>query len=142
MTAERRRIRAEEAEAARRQVEREARQVRTGPLPMAVPGQLAAQVAAPAGAANTGSVFPVPDTRKRSEMVTYHSVEGGTGTDERLTYATRVLMTIAVLVGLAGLLWWAVGAFGDGIGSVLDLFRSEETEPDPIVGALRLLGWV
>ena len=140
ITAERRRK--EETEAARRQVEREARQARTGPLPVAVPGRLAAQVAAPAGAANTGSVFPVPDTRKRSEMVTYHSVEGGTGSDERLTYTSRVLMTIAVLVGLAALLWWALGAFGEGIGSVLDLFRGEETEPDPIVDALRLIGWV
>jgi hypothetical protein len=141
MAAERRHARVEEAQTAARQVEQQARQIRTGPLPMAVPGSLAAQVAAPAGAVNTGSVFPVPDTRRQSEMVTYHSVEGAGSSDDRIMYATRVLLTVAVLVGLAGLLWWAVGAFGEGLSSVLDLFRGEETDPDPAIGALRLMGW-
>jgi transcriptional regulator with XRE-family HTH domain len=142
MEAERRQARAREAEKARRQVERQARQARTGALPTAVPGGLAERVAPPAGAANTGSVFPVPDTRTRSETVTYRSAPGGDRPDERSIYAGRVLMTIAVLIGLAGLLWWALGAFGEGIGSVLDLFRGDETDTDPIVDALRMVGWV
>jgi hypothetical protein len=37
----------------------------------------------------------------------------------------RVLLTLAVLVLLAGLLWWAVGSLGDGFGAIFDLLRGE-----------------
>lgn len=140
--AARREARREESDAARHRLEEEARQQRTGPLPMVVPGGLAARVAAPSGVANTGSVFPVPDTRRRSETVTYRSVEGGAPPDERMTYVGRVILTIVVFIGLLALLWWALGAFGDGVGSVLDLFRGDQSEPGQTEGALQLTGWV
>jgi transcriptional regulator with XRE-family HTH domain len=94
-------------------------------------------VPAPAGAANTGSVFPVPDTKRGSERVTYQGVGKVPAERERLLYALRVVGTVAALVAGVGLLWWAFGSLGDGLGAVLDLFRGGE-ESLGAVGTLLL----
>jgi transcriptional regulator with XRE-family HTH domain len=90
---------------------------------------------APAGAANTGAVFPVPDTKQGSERVTYQGTGDGPAPDERLTYLARRAATAAVLVALAGLLWWAMGSLGDGLGAILDLLRGG-TSPAPDMAGL------
>lgn len=89
-------------------------------------------VPAPAGAANTGSVFPVPDTKRGSERVTYHGVGEVPANRERFLYTLRVVGTIAALVIGAGLLWWAFGSLNEGLGAVFDLFRGGEESPDAI----------
>jgi transcriptional regulator with XRE-family HTH domain len=44
--------------------------------------------------------------------------------DEERFYRTRRVATSVALIGLGLLLWWAVGELGDGIGNLLDLFRT------------------
>ena len=95
-------------------------------------------VAAPAGAANTGAVFPVPDTKRGSERVTYQGVGEVPANRERFLYTLRIVGTAAALVAGAGLLWWAFGSLGDGLGAVFDLLRGGEESPDAI-GTLRLM---
>jgi transcriptional regulator with XRE-family HTH domain len=107
----------------------EARAARTAALPVALHQSAAPP---PAGAANTGSVFPVPDSRRSSERVTYRGVGEATPPSERLTYAVRILLTVTMLLVLAGLLWWAVGSLGDGFGAVLDLLRGGPGEADGV----------
>lgn len=108
--------RAVAAVAAHRRIVEEAA-ARTGPLPMP------ARAPAPAGSANTGAVFPVPDTKRGSERVTYEGLGEVPPQRERLLYVLRLVGTVAALVVLAGLLWWAVGSLGDGLGAVVDLLR-------------------
>ncbi|MCJ7726732.1 MAG: helix-turn-helix transcriptional regulator [Acidimicrobiia bacterium] len=83
-------------------------------------------VPAPAGAANTGSVFPVPDTKRGSERVTYQGIGEVPAGRDRLIYTLRVVGTVIALVAGAGLLWWAFGSLTDGLGAVFDLFRGGE----------------
>ncbi len=112
---------------------------RKGLLPM--PPSARMQAPPPAGAANTGVVFPVPDTKKGSERVTYQGVGETSPRQDRLTYLFRVIATVVVLVVLAWLLWWAMGSLGDGLRSVLNLFRGgEESLRVPEVAGLILSG--
>jgi hypothetical protein len=46
------------------------------------------------------------------------------GPEDEQVYTLRRLRTTAALIGLGIVLWWAVGALGEGIGDVFDLFRS------------------
>jgi len=127
-TAETRLRLAEEAVAARR-----------APLPTPPPGRQPAP--APAGSANTGSVFPVPDAKRGSERVTYQGLGEVPAGHDRFTYNARLIGTILVLVVLTGMLWWAVGSLGDGLGAVLDLFRGGgESMQAPGVAGLILGG--
>jgi len=51
--------------------------------------------------------------------------------DEQL-YLLRRIGATGVLLGLGIILWWAFGALGDGLGDVLDLFRTPaNTSPVP-----------
>ncbi|MFH2072471.1 MAG: helix-turn-helix transcriptional regulator [Actinomycetota bacterium] len=112
---------------------------RRGPLWM--PPQADRSAPPPAGAANTGSVFPVPDTKKGSERVTYEGVGETSAQRDRLTYVFRMIGTIVALVILAGLLWWAMGSLGDGLRSILDLLKGgEDSLPAPEVVGLILSG--
>jgi len=135
MTLAQRYDRHREAADARAREAVEARAARTAVLPFSPPGGTAPP---PAGAANTGTVFPVPDSRRRSERVTYRGVGDAALPRERLTYALRVLLTVAVLAMMAGLLWWAFASLGDGFGAVLDLLRGRPDEADGIVQGLGL----
>jgi hypothetical protein len=112
---------------------------RRGPLWM--PRQADRSAPPPAGAANTGSVFPVPDTKKGSERVTYEGVGETAAQRDRLTYLFRVIGTIVALVILAGLLWWAMGSLGAGLRAILDLLKGgEESLRAPEVAGLILSG--
>jgi len=129
-TAESRMRRAEEAESARR-----------APLPAGPKFVARRSAPAPAGAANTGVVFPVPDTRRGSERVTYEGIGEAPESRDRLTYVVRLLGTITALVILGGLLWWAVGSLGDGLGAVMDLLRGGgDSLPAPDTAGLVLRG--
>ena len=119
---------------ARQRREMEAAALRRGTLPMLEPGFAPAP---PAGAANTGSVFPVPDTRHSSERVTYRSQTPMSPRKEKARYSSRIVLTVAILVTMAGLLLWALGALGDGLGAVLDLVRSGG-EPEVGSSAFRM----
>ena len=90
------------------------------------------QAPPPGGAANTGTVFPVPDSRTGSERVTYRGEGRVSAGRERFTYRIRFTATIAALVALGLLLWWALGSLDDGFGAVLDLIRGDG---GPVPGA-------
>ena len=105
----------------RRRANAEAAAIRRGTLPMPS-GSHRSPAPAPAGTANTGSVFPVPDTKMGSERVTYQGVGRRSHRHSRLTYPLRIAGTIAALLVLAGALWWAVSSLGDGFSTALDLF--------------------
>ncbi|MCB2224615.1 MAG: helix-turn-helix domain-containing protein [Actinobacteria bacterium] len=104
----------------------------------AVPAAPRRRAPAPAGAANTGVVFPVPDTKRGSERVTYEGVGDGEAVRERGRYVLRVAATAAVLAALAVLLWWAVGSLGDGLGAVVDLLRGRSGETGEVAGLMWL----
>jgi transcriptional regulator with XRE-family HTH domain len=135
LTAARRGAREQKTREVRRRREAESAARRTGALPMLEPGHAPAP---PAGAANTGSVFPVPDTRHSSERVTYRARHAAPNSD-RKRYSWRTALTVAIMLALIGTLIWALGALGDGIGAVFDLFRGEDV-PDPGAAALRWAG--
>jgi transcriptional regulator with XRE-family HTH domain len=86
---------------------------------------------------NSGTVFPVPGSRRTIERLTYST---GAPTyrvtpEERMVYHSRWMRVVLVMLALAALLWWAVAQLGDGWDAVLDLFRSKES-PGTTVGAL------
>jgi transcriptional regulator with XRE-family HTH domain len=123
LSASERAVRAESAAAARLQAAR--REETAAPPAPAAP----ALDPAPAGAANTGVVFPVPDTRTGSERVTYQGIGDAPAPSDRMIYAVRKAATASVLAVLAGLLWWAFAALGDGVGAVFDLLRGSGITP-------------
>lgn len=47
--------------------------------------------------------------------------------DDRQLYLLRRIRTALVLLALALVLWWAVGAFREGFWDVVDLFRTPTT---------------
>ena len=94
--------------------------------PLPAPPETRQPTPVPAGAANTGVVFPVPDTKRGSERVTYRGVGEVPAGRYRFIYSFRLIGTIAALIVLAGLLWWAIGSLGDGLGAVMDLLRGGE----------------
>ena len=74
------------------------------------------------------SVFPGSPIAGYDPAVRVYSTAATTfpGPDDEQIYTLRRLRTAAVLLGLGIVLWWAVGALGEGIGDVLDLFRSTQ----------------
>jgi len=139
MIAARREERAQTTAETRLRLAEEAVAARRAPLPTPPPNRQPAP--APAGSANTGSVFPVPDAKRGSERVTYRGLGEVPAGHDRFTYNARLLGTLLVLVVLTGLLWWAVGSLGDGLGAVLDLFRGGgESMQAPGVAGLILGG--
>jgi len=48
---------------------------------------------------------------------------------DRSTYQVRSIGTIVALAALAVTMWWAIGALGEGIGEVVDLFRGTSNVP-------------
>ncbi len=137
LTADRRQAREQAAAEERRRIDAEAVAIRRGALPTP-PGPQRPPAPAPAGTANTGSVFPVPDTKMGSERVTYQGASRMSDRHSRLTYPLRITGTIAALLLLAGALWWAVSSLGDGFSAVLDLLRGGD-EPVSISGVIGLL---
>jgi len=125
LTAAGRKAREDAAAETRQRIDAEMVVIRRGPLPM-TPAPPPSTAPAPAGTANTGSVFPVPDTKLGSERVTYQGAGQMSLRFSRLTYPLRIVGTIAALLVLAGVLWWAVTSLGDGLAAVFDLFRAGE----------------
>jgi len=132
-----REAREEAAAATRSRIDAEMVIIRRGPPPM-TPAPAPPVAPAPAGTANTGSVFPVPDTKLGSERVTYQGVSGRSDRLSRLTYPLRIIGTIAALLVLAGMLWWSVTSLGDGLAAVFDLLPGGE-DPVSASGAIGLL---
>ena len=86
---------------------------------------------------NSGSVFPVPGSRRTIDKLTYST---GAPTyratpEDRMVYRSRWMRVVLIMIGLVALLWWAVAQLGDGWGAVLDLFRSDQG-PSTSVGAM------
>jgi transcriptional regulator with XRE-family HTH domain len=137
LTVDRRQVREQVAAEERRRTSAEGAAIRSGTLPMP-PGPRRRPAPAPAGTANTGSVFPVPDTKTGSERVTYQGLSRMSDRQSRLTYPLRIAGTIAALLVLAGALWWAVSSLGNGLSEALDLLRGGD-EPMSLTGAIGLL---
>jgi transcriptional regulator with XRE-family HTH domain len=96
---------------------------RTAPAPMGL-------VAAPPRPTERDfpSVFPDSHMGNYDPSIRVYSTAAATfpGPDDEQVYMLRRLRTAAVLLGLGIVLWWAVGALGEGIGDVLDLFRTTQ----------------
>ena len=72
------------------------------------------------------SVFPDPAIAPYDPAVHIYSttpVSNPIEADDQI-YLLRRVRTGAVLLGLGLVLWWALGALGEGFGDVLDLFRT------------------
>lgn len=82
-------------------------------------------VAAPVVERELPSVFPDSPGEYDPSVLVYSTAPStypGPG-DEQL-YLLRRIRTAVVLIGLGLVLWWSVGALGEGLGDVLDLFRT------------------
>ena len=92
-----------------------------------------AQVAA-AGRRSRPAILPETPLADYDPAVIVYSDQPSTyetHAEEQL-YLTRRLSTAGFLVVLGIALWWALGALGDGLSEVLDLFRSSDTTPSTL----------
>ena len=75
------------------------------------------------------AVFPEPQVGSHDPAVRVYSTAPSTypGPGDDQIYRLRRIRTASVLLGLGIILWWANGVLWEGIGDILDLFRSSTT---------------
>ena len=74
-------------------------------------------------------MFPEPQVGSHDPAVRVYSTAPSTypGPGDDQIYRLRRIRTASVLLGLGIILWWANGVLWEGIGDILDLFRSSTT---------------